>query len=232
MTTVGGVPLSFGTGMRHMTRVTAKSPFVTTVKTVVKDANGQVTRPRVLWAPVCDQGCPIPSLECVRDMLGYPELMLPLVRDALFEGRIFGYNSEGRHCRVAVEDVVSVEAGLVLWDLGLLAGDQDWSDSVFPEATTVPNRMYNDKRVRLVGMSSLPATNTEWFAKTAIAYPTPDFPQPQLGRRGAERAKTRMDTYDRFNFAAKPKKSSDLALELDDTMADIALHEGTDNSSG
>jgi hypothetical protein len=32
MTTVGGVPLSFGTGMRHMTRVTLRSPFVTTVK--------------------------------------------------------------------------------------------------------------------------------------------------------------------------------------------------------
>jgi hypothetical protein len=79
----------------------------------------------------------------------YPsELMIPLVRDALLEDRIYGYNSDGRHCRVSVEDVVSVEASLVLWDLGLLAGGQDWSNSVFKEATTVPNKMYNDKRVR------------------------------------------------------------------------------------
>jgi len=146
-------------------------------------------------------------------------------------GRIYGYNADGRHCRVDPDDVVSVEAGLVLWDLGLLSGGPDWSNSVFKEATTVPNNMYNDKRVRLVGMSSLPATNTEWFAKTGIAYPTSAFPQPQLGRRGAERAKMRMDVYGRFNFGAKPKKSNDLEPELDDSMADLALHEGTDASS-
>ena len=103
--------------MRHMTRVTAKSPFVTTVKTVVQDVQGEITCPRVYWAPVCGQGCPIPSLECVRDMLGYPELMIPLVRDALFMRRVFGYNADGRHCVVDPTDVVSVEAGLVLWDV-------------------------------------------------------------------------------------------------------------------
>jgi len=160
-------------------------------------------------------------------MLGYPELMIPLVRDALMEGRVYGYNANGRYCLVDCDEVVSVEAGLVLWDLGLLSGGQDWSDDVFKDATKVPNKMYNDKRVRLVGMSSLPATNTEWFAKTGIQYPTPAFPQPQLGRRGAERAKTRMDVYDRFNFEAKPKKTRDLEPELDDTMADLALDEGT-----
>ena len=170
-------------------------------------------------------------MECVRDMLGYPELMIPLIREALLEDRVCGYNADGRHCRVKIEDIVSIEAGLTLWDLSLLAGGQDWSKSVFADATAVPNRMYNDKRVRLVGMSSLPATNTEWFAKTGIAYPTPDFPQPQLGRRGAERAKMRIDTYDRFNFESKPKKSNDMEPELDDSMADLALHEGTDTSS-
>ena len=77
----------------------------------------------------------------------------------------------------------------------------------------------------------MPATNTEWFAKTGIQYPTPSFPQPQLGRRGTERAKTRMDVYDRFNFEAKPKKTRDLEPELDDTMADLALNEGTVASS-
>ena len=106
-------------------------------------------------------------------MHGYPELMIPLVRDALMEGRVYGYNANGRYCLVDCDEVVSVEAGLVLWDLGLLSGGQDWSDDVFKDATKVPNKMYNDKRVRLVGMSSLPATNTEWFAKTGIQYPTP-----------------------------------------------------------
>jgi hypothetical protein len=70
-------------------------------------------------------------------MLGYPELMIPLVRDALMEGRV--------NCLVDCDDVVSVEAGQVLWDLSLLSGGQDWSDSVLKETTTVPNRMYNDK---------------------------------------------------------------------------------------
>ena len=148
MTSVGGVPLSFETGMRHMTRVTSRSPFVTTVKTPATDSSGKVTFPRVCWTPVSGQGCPIPSLECVRDMLGYPELMTPLVRDALMQGRIYGYNANGRYCLVECDDVMSVEAGLVLWDLSLLSGGQDWSNDVFADATKVPNRMYNDKRVR------------------------------------------------------------------------------------
>jgi len=76
-------------------------------------------------------------------------------------------------------------------------------------------------------MSSLPATNTEWFAKTGIQYPTPGLPQPQLGRRGAERAKMRMDVYEKFSFEERPKKARDLEPELDDTMADLALGEGT-----
>ena len=92
--------------------------------------------------------------------------------------------------------------------------------------------MYNDKRVRLVGMSSLPATNTEWFAKTGIQYLTPGLPQPQLGRRGAERAKMRTDVYEKFNFEERPKKARDLEPELDDTMADLALGEGTAASGG
>ena len=231
MTSVGGVPLSFGTGMRHMTRVTSRSPFVTTVKIPVKDSSGKVVTPRVFWAPVCGQGCPIPSLECVRDMLGYPELMIPLVRDALMLGRIHGFHSSGRYCQVTSDDVLSVEAGLVLWDLNLLSGGQDWSDDVLKDAEKIPNRMYNDKRIRLVGMSSLPATNTEWFAKTGIQYPSPDFPQPQLGKRGAERTRVRMEVYSKFNFGEKPKRAHDLEPELDDTMSSLATDEGNVASS-
>jgi len=70
MTTVGGVPYALGTGMRHVIRFTSKSPFVTTVRAKVPDNRGGVSYPRLHWAPVCDQGCPVPSLERFRTCSG------------------------------------------------------------------------------------------------------------------------------------------------------------------
>jgi len=115
MTAMGGVPAAQGCGMRHMTKIFSKSPFVTTVATKVGNK-----LERAFWSPVCGQGCPIPSLECVRDTLGDPELMIPLVRDAIRDGHVSCLDLKQSVGRIGPKDVKYVEIALVYWDMDLL----------------------------------------------------------------------------------------------------------------
>ena len=98
------MPAWQGCGMRHVTKITSMSPFATAVATKIGDKLRGA-----FWSAFCGQGCPIP--ECVRDMLGYLELKVPL--DALVDGRVSSVSSRRWTGKIDERDIRYVEIALV-----------------------------------------------------------------------------------------------------------------------